>query len=154
MNIIIMRHGAAIYKGVDRVLSEEGRVQVATTACKINSLFNITKIYSSPKSRAKETAGIVQAKMRNKINHIDVLDELSPAGNASLAIDSILASANDEDNILLVSHIPIVSELVCSLNNTLMVPMFDTANAYVIHIENHKFRPFAFITPQFEKFFS
>ena len=151
MNIIIMRHGHAIFEGNDRVLSAEGKNQVAITACKLHAMLKIDRVFSSPKSRAKPTADIVISKMRSDRPSINIIKDLSPSGNANLVIDEVLHSAQVDETVLLVSHIPIVEDLTYSLNKALNIPVFETACAYILTNNTGLWTAKALVTPYSEK---
>lgn len=154
MNIIIMRHGHAIFEGNDRVLSEEGKNQVAITACKLHAMLKIDRVFSSPKSRAKQTADIVVSKMRCDKPQINIIKDLSPSGNSNLVIDEVLCTAKEQETILLVSHIPLVEDLSHSLNQSLAIPAFETACAYILTNDTGIWTAKALITPYSEQNYS
>lgn len=151
MRVIVMRHGDAVFKDGDRILSVRGEQEAKITGMKLVSQIPITKIISSPKQRAIQTATIVQSLLRGRnIPQVELLNELSPSGDAQMVFDYILAIANPDDNILLVSHIPQVINLSYTFGYTSQeVPMFYTAAAMVLQKETHdeRFTPQAFYNP-------
>ena len=134
MNVIVMRHGDATFLGAQRVLTERGRQEVQITALKLAGAMKITKIMSSPKQRALQTASIVQSLLRGaKIPQIEVLPELSPTGDAEMVYEYLNASCAPDDTVLLVSHIPQVCNLSCTLcHRELDIPRFHTASALIL----------------------
>ena len=74
-----MRHGDAVFSGGDRILSLRGEQEAKITGIKLVSHIPITKIISSPKQRAIQTATIVRSLLRGRnIPEIELLNELSP----------------------------------------------------------------------------
>lgn len=155
MQIIVMRHGKAAFVGPDRVLTKEGEVEALNTALKLHAHYHLTKVFASPKTRAQSTAKIVaNARLEDKLEVL-TLKDLTPSGDPRLAIDYALTDANDDDCILLVSHIPLVESLCYELSNNYSPIMFDTANALVFEAEHKEdfFKVKALFTPSSEKYF-
>ena len=150
MKIIIMRHGQAAYAGLDSVLTSDGKREAECTAIKLAARLKITKVYASPKTRAQQTAAIVCSKLKGDLYTPITLPELTPAGNAALALEEILATASDDDHILLVSHIPLVESLALYLCPGMMPPLFVTAGALIISQNGELWHPEAFISPSAE----
>lgn len=146
-----MRHGDAVFKDGDRVLSLRGEQEAKITGMKLVSNIPITKIISSPKQRAVQTAHIVRSLLRGRnIPDIELLNELTPSGDAQMVYDYICAIANQDDNILLVSHIPQVINLSYTFGyKEQEVPMFYTAAAMVLQKDESQdiFIPQAFYNP-------
>lgn len=152
MQIIIMRHGDAVFQGGDRVLSEEGRKQARDTAARLHSYLKLTKIYTSPKTRARETADIVNEQFRADNLPFEVLKDLTPSGNAQAVVEEVLEGAGKDDNILLVSHIPMVEYLVTGLDRRLPIPVFETASALVVSGSQDSWAEQAFFRPGYDPF--
>ncbi len=154
MRVIVMRHGDAVFSGGDRILSIRGEQEAKITGMKLVSHIPITKIISSPKQRAIQTANIVRSLLRGRnIPEIELLNELSPSGDAQMVYDYICTIANPDDNILLVSHIPQVINLSYTFGYTSQeVPRFYTAAAMVLQKEANqdRFKPQAFYDPTCE----
>ena len=111
MQVIIMRHGDAVFQGAERVLSAKGEQEARLTGLKLASAFHITKIFCSSKTRALQTANIVHDLLRGReVPPVQVLNELAPYGNTDLAVDYIESVCDENDTVLLVSHIP---QVVC-----------------------------------------
>lgn len=153
MRVIIMRHGEAAFAGPERVLTSRGAEEVKITALKLLSSVNISRILCSPKHRAVQTANVVHSLMHgHHVPEIEVLNELSPMGDASMVYDYISATS-EEGTILLVSHIPQVLNLACTFcRPDLEFPSFVTGSALVLtnDTENQSFQPEMFVTPSSE----
>lgn len=134
MRVIIMRHGDAIFRGAERVLSSRGEQEARLTGLKLVSAFNITKIFCSSKYRAQQSAQIVHDLLRGpNIPEVQVINELNPYGNASLVRDYLEATCDDNDTVVLVSHIPQVLNLSWVFcQQELNLPTFFTAGALIL----------------------
>lgn len=152
MRIIIMRHGKADYAGLDRVLTSQGRVEAQMTARKLAAHYDITDVYSSPKTRAMQTAeavcGIIG--LQDKIH---CLPSLSPAGDPAFVESVVEAECSPESTVLLLSHIPCVEHLAYYLTAQESVPLFVTGSALIVRSAGLRWRMEAYITPQTEEFF-
>lgn len=151
MRVIIMRHGHAVSQGGDRILSPAGKLEALSTGLKLCALFGIDKIIVSPKTRARQTASCVMQKLKGVRPQIEILPQLSPAGDALFVRDYVMAVAKNDENVLLISHIPLVSLLTEVFAPGQKVPFFGTACALVIEIQD-KALPIIteFITPAAE----
>lgn len=129
-----MRHGDAVFQGGDRVLSPRGEQEAKLTGMKLVSHMPITKIISSPKQRAIQTAQIVRSLLRGRnIPEVELLQELIPTGDAQTVYDYVEAISQADDTVLLVSHIPQVINLSYTFGyRNMEVPMFYTAAAMVL----------------------
>ena len=153
MKIIIMRHGQASYFGADRVLTAEGRQEAELTALKLASHAHITKVYASPKTRAQQTAQAVVSRLPGRRLNIITEQALTPAGDPFIAVEQALLDAKENDEMLLISHIPLVEHLSHYLCPSLEIPLFVTAAALIVAQKDGKWHPEAFITPHGEHFF-
>lgn len=151
MHVIIMRHGQAAYAGTDRVLTATGRAEAAATGLKLGGLFTIHHVFASPKTRALETARLVLEQLPGVPPQLEEVRELTPSGNAALVHDLVLSRAQNHENVLLVSHIPLVELLTEEFCPGIEMPIFGTAAALVIdYDENMHGRVVKFITPSLE----
>ena len=133
MQLIIMRHADSLPSSSetgDRVLSEQGREEAARCSALLRDKLHITRILTSPATRARQTAEIIARELG-----LEVADDanLSPSGDAEEAVREVLAQAGEDDCILLVSHIPTVEYIMMALNPHLPMPHFDTGAALVLH---------------------
>ena len=153
MKIIIMRHGQAAYSGLDRVLTAHGGQEAERTAMTLAARLKVSRILCSPKTRAQETARAAASKFLGWQGTVELCQDLTPAGNAAAAVEYACAQCGPEDNILLVSHIPLVEELCQYLCPQQPVPFFVTAGAFIAAKTGDLWRPEAFISPQGENLF-
>lgn len=149
MRIIIMRHGDAKFFEADRILSDIGIAEAHQTARKLVSQYTINKVFSSPKTRALDTAKIVCEHIKDDIS-INTLRDLCPSGNPSDVIDYIKCICDDSDTVLLLSHIPLVENLAFYLLHNYKIQPFVTASALVIDLIDDKAQTLAFLSPNGE----
>ena len=154
MHIIIMRHGEATYKGADRVLTLNGYQESQMTGLKLGSLFTINKILVSPKTRAKETCQAVLDKLPGLKPQVEILNDLTPSGDPRLVYDYVMAVIKPQENVLLITHIPMVDRLTAEFCPDFPCPRFSTSSALVL--ENNESLGVSvkkFITPSQESNF-
>lgn len=150
-----MRHGDAVFSGGDRVLSPKGMQEAHMTGVKLVSIMPITKVISSPKERAVQTATIVRELIKGRnIPKLEILNELSPNGDADSVRAYVEATCSEDDNVLLVSHIPQVVNLSYAFCPQCLkeVPMFYTAAALIVERDanSDKYQPISMFTPSGE----
>ena len=120
MHVTIMRHGQA-RRPADakldddaRILSAHGRDAARATAAALQSRgFRPTHVYCSPLVRALQTAELAAAGLGFG-DEIDLWGCLEPYGSAGEII-ARLGEHADDDDVLLVSHEPICSQLSSAL---------------------------------------
>jgi phosphohistidine phosphatase SixA len=121
MEIAIFRHGhslsvaeSAADSDYGRILSSEGRDEVKRSAVKLkNEGFSTELIFSSPLKRAHETSLIIGDVFN--IKSISVSELLKPSTDISEIINLI---KNNSRNIILVSHIPVVEDILHSISGS------------------------------------
>ena len=110
MKVWVLRHGEAEPYGSrpdsERALTEQGRKEVLHSAAKLMGK-PLTAIYASPYLRAQQTAQIVR-EVLGFTPDLRTVEWLTP-DNRPQAVAEQLATA---DNVLLVSHNPLVSNLL------------------------------------------
>ncbi|OGT53863.1 MAG: phosphohistidine phosphatase SixA [Gammaproteobacteria bacterium RIFCSPHIGHO2_12_FULL_41_15] len=114
MRLYCLRHGEAEADLVDhdRILNEQGRLDVSRLGERLAQLdVHINKIYHSGVVRAEQTAQIIAEKLKFT-SDLTVMPELFGGGGIALIADMI---QHWQDDSLLVSHMPFVSELVSYL---------------------------------------
>lgn len=132
MKIFIMRHGQASMKASSdaaRPLTEQGINDVILMAKWINNTqLCFDQVFVSPYKRAQQTAQtlLYAASLPNKIT---TLNFITPNDNASDVHDYIdgLSIEKSKQNILFISHMPLVSYLVSELTAGQEAPIFQTA---------------------------
>ncbi len=147
MKIIVMRHGDAIYENADRILSKKGQTEVALVGEKLKEIFKPSKIYSSPKTRAMETASIVADKTGFS-DKIEYIPDLTPSGNAHNVISFVDVNCDSYDNVILVSHLPLVEILSYDLNQKITIPpQFGTGCALIMDYNGVRAKYERFVSP-------
>lgn len=120
MEVYLLRHGMAVERGTaiypndDRPLTDEGRAKMERAAkgiAKLVSGFDLT--FSSPLSRAKETAEIVLRQFDGD-NEIEISDALLPLAAPVEAV-ALLNRHRDCKRVLLAGHEPNMSRLATHL---------------------------------------
>jgi len=122
MNLYILRHGIAVERGTpgvdkdaDRSLTPKGerrlwRITEAMLALELS--FDL--ILSSPYLRARQTAEIVAEAFKAR-KKLELLDSLTPYGDAKTLIQHLNRIQPAPESILLVGHEPYLSELIARL---------------------------------------
>ncbi len=113
MNVFILRHGQAVpfaQGDSSRALTDEGRDEVRRV-CKEseNALANVERIFHSPYLRAVETSEIVELFTKGSRESSPLL---TPDGHAKNVIELLFNLRQRFKSVLLVSHQPLVGELV------------------------------------------
>lgn len=132
MQLFIMRHGQAHHSGnIDsqRELTPQGYQEVKVMAKWFkNANISIDHVFVSPYVRAQQTATTLVNEFTHKVA-VTTLDFITPSGNAKNVQDYLDGICQSEHfgNILVVSHMPLVSYLVEQLTVDHQSPIFQTA---------------------------
>ena len=135
MQLFVLRHGDAerlAASDYERQLTERGKQEVeAVVKRHEQELSVVEKIFVSPLTRAQQTAAIVSGYFPNIPT--ETTDILVPSHNTTEAL-AFLCQQNSDGTILLVSHQPLVSELVSDLCDlaTMAVGMHTAALASIV----------------------
>jgi phosphohistidine phosphatase SixA len=116
MQIYVYRHALADFqKGHENPpLTEEGRKQVAKVVSHAERFgFKPTQIVSSPLARAKETAELAFKVL--KLDHEPSEDECLFGDKQPSEVYSFLKNFKKSDKVMLVSHQPLINELIADL---------------------------------------
>lgn len=140
MHIFIMRHGEAAWDAANdalRPLTERGKsesVQMAEWMAK--QQYKIDYVLVSPYLRAQQTLAAVKEGLLLP-NQIETEEGLIPGGNAD-HIAHYLRALGDVgyQNILVISHLPLVGYVVAELCPALSAPMFSTSTIACVNIES------------------
>ncbi|GAB1258227.1 phosphohistidine phosphatase SixA [Aurantivibrio plasticivorans] len=112
MNLFILRHGeaeASAATDAARRLTPRGEAEVAAVVRKsAKELQAVRQVYVSPYVRAQQTAKIALEVLGDR--PIETTELITPDGNVDGVIR--LLESRDLSNVLLVSHQPLVGELV------------------------------------------
>ena len=146
MRLYIMRHGHAVLPlsasaDRERRLTPEGEQEVATTSQWLaEQAGQLDACLISPYIRAQQTATVAMGRI--KTAHRADLHELTPDSEPSLALAAIAAEieANDHEQVLVVSHMPLVSYLVHEIDRNKQPPIFPTAAIAVMEFDAHSQR--------------
>ena len=122
MNVYILRHGIAVERGTagpdkdaDRSLTPKGERRLWRITGAMEALnLSFDRILSSPYLRARQTAEIVAEAFRAR-KKLELLDSLTPDGDAKMLIAYLKSLQRVPQSILLVGHEPYLSELIARL---------------------------------------
>lgn len=138
MQVYIMRHGQAFTSGLAdalRELTTEGKQEASKMANWIaDNKIELDHIIASPYVRTQQTTKELCNNLKQEIP-ITTLDLITPIGSAQEAHDYIdgVCADNKLDNLLIVTHMPLVSYLVAELTVSGECPIFQTAA--IAHID-------------------
>ncbi len=136
MKLYILRHGEAGPAATDqaRALTSHGREQVEqVVAARHGDLGAVSVVVTSPLRRARETGAVV-ARALSYAGELVVSEALAPAGSP-LAVSHLLETIDEpvngqgdstEQSVLLVSHQPLVGQLVAWLTGLTQTGWMDT----------------------------
>lgn len=135
MRIFVMRHGQAqamASSDQSRELTAYGKNEVEHMANRlVQQKLQFDVIYVSPYIRAQQTALIVKNTLTASPS-LTTLDFITPEDSAKQMHDYIDGSFDDNNdaikNVLIVSHMPLVSYLVAEFTNGQHAPLFQTAS--------------------------
>ncbi len=114
MKLWILRHGEAeahARTDAERNLTERGRAEVLRSAAHLIGQ-PLNAIIASPYVRAQQTARLVREAL-GFVSDIRTVPWLTPEGSP----EQVLAHLEAEDNVLLVSHQPLVGNLISFLQH-------------------------------------
>ncbi len=125
MKIIIMRHGQAstfAQSDAQRPLTAEGLAKALQQGQLLHQQGEIHKVLVSPYLRAQETFKQVnQAFGQQLTDKMETWSALTPYGEAKLVADylHVLYQENPNQRVLIISHIPMVNDLVQEFTHNL-----------------------------------
>ncbi|WP_137221733.1 phosphohistidine phosphatase SixA [Shewanella sp. MEBiC00475] len=138
MQLFLMRHGEASFDAPsdkERKLTETGRIEtelMANWLAKQVSHFDLVIV--SPYLRAQQSWQEVSTHLPEPRKWV-VDDDVVPSGDPKIAVDIILAYAEQykADNVLVISHMPILGFMVSEFVPSMEPPLF--ATSAVAHID-------------------
>jgi phosphohistidine phosphatase len=144
--LYIVRHGEAesMVKADElRELTEHGKWEAKRTALWLKTQVTcFDYVYASPYIRAQQTKDII-LNSGTDFSHEEVIDELTPDGDAKRVTDYVLANIDDsykhstkDTNIICVSHMPLVSYFIGELTG--YTPIMATAGVAKIKLDLDK----------------
>lgn len=143
MQIFVMRHGQAEMVAPSDALRPLTAVGIKESKATGQWLFDNNKtfdcVFISPYLRAQQTADAVISQLGDVSNR-QTLSFITPEDNAKDVHDYLDVVCDNEDykNILIVSHMPLVSYLVAELTFDKTMPIFQTASVAKISYEPQK----------------
>jgi phosphohistidine phosphatase len=139
MNIFIMRHGQAAPEASSdalRPLTGQGRDETCLMAQWLaQQVPAFDRVLVSPYLRTRQTWQQVSKHITG--TQVECCEELTPNADADIAASLLLAygELHRQDNLLVVSHMPLVGFLVESLCPATMAPIFVTSGIAKIILE-------------------
>lgn len=117
MTIFILRHGQAeprVTTDEARALTEKGRADTnAVISRRLKQLRQVTQLWASPLVRAQQTAQVVTELLPGLT--IKTSAAITPEGDPLGVMDWLQTLTTEHQSILIVSHQPLVGELVNTL---------------------------------------
>ncbi len=122
MNIYVLRHGIAVEPGTpgcppepERPLTPKGRRTLCRIAAAMKEMkLSFDAIFSSPYVRARQTAEIVANSLKCR-DRLKLVDALEPSSNPHKCVEFLQRLGPSTEDILLVGHEPLLSQLVSLL---------------------------------------
>ena len=137
MKVVLMRHGDAVLGADDdaaRALTSLGREQSRAMALWLQQQMpHLDRVLVSPYLRAQQTWQTVR-ELFGEVR-VDVLDELVPHGHSAPVADYLRALEGEVENLLVISHLPLVGYLVADLCPVQLPPMFVTSAMVAVELQ-------------------
>lgn len=134
MKLWVLRHGEAVPYGScpdsERALTEHGRKEALSSAAQLIGQ-PLTAIYASPYLRAQQTAQIVREALGFE-PEIRTVDWLTPESDPDKVADQLVSVSN----VLLVSHNPLVGNLLSYLQHGAGYPPEKVSTAGLAELES------------------
>ncbi len=132
MQLFIMRHGDASMlapSDAQRPLTKQGNVEANLMGKWLHGLnVNLTDVLVSPYLRAQQTTSALLSQLECK-PEVNTVDFITPSGDATQVHDFIDGFCAEKhcQQLLMVTHMPLVSYLVAELTFDKQAPIFQTA---------------------------
>lgn len=140
MKVLIMRHGEAGHfaeSDAQRALTPRGRLESDAVAkvCIEQGITHFDKVLVSPYLRAQQTWQEISAYFEAKT--VETCEDITPYGQSQHVYDYLCALIEVEqpEQILLVSHLPLVGYLTAEFVKEMAAPMFPTSGMVCIEFE-------------------
>ena len=137
MKVVVMRHGDAVLGADDdaaRALTSLGREQSRAMALWLQQQMpHLDRVLVSPYLRAQQTWQTVR-ELFGEVR-VDVLDELVPHGHSAPVADYLRALEGEVENLLVISHLPLVGYLVADLCPVQLPSMFVTSAMVAVELQ-------------------
>jgi phosphohistidine phosphatase len=122
VKLYILRHGDAAahgdprYKETERPLTPKGIRRTKLLAHALRQMeISFDAIFSSPLTRARQTADIVQRGLHLTAKKLSLTDHLAPSGSMENLVQDLNALGPASKNVLLVGHEPYLSGFISLL---------------------------------------
>ncbi|WP_354624971.1 phosphohistidine phosphatase SixA [Psychromonas sp. MME2] len=143
MNIYIMRHGQAemmANSDAERPLTSLGQAESEKMATHLaNRGVTLDAVLVSPYLRAQQTWESVRP-FFPEVANVQTIKSLTPGGSARKSVNEISAlQAEGVNNLLVVSHLPLVGYIIGELVPSAGVPAFATSSVGHVEIDDNGF---------------
>ncbi|UDG80630.1 Phosphohistidine phosphatase SixA [Candidatus Hartigia pinicola] len=141
MKIYIMRHGDAVLRAnndMERVLTKKGKNDAILVIKKLQQqISTVEKILVSPYLRAQQTLQVILENLYIPAK-VEVMDILTPTGNAKSAANHILnLTIMGTNSVLIISHLPLIHYLFLTLCPDETPLIFHTSSIACIQLYTH-----------------
>ena len=110
--LCLLRHGCATGQGSTAPLLPEGEAYVASLGRQLaREGFKPVAAYSSTLKRARDTAAIVLGELGSSVPLVQ-LRQLAPEAGAASALEALTLGSLPAGRVLVVTHLPLVAQLV------------------------------------------
>ncbi len=141
MRVLLVRHGDAVsgseaQSDHDRWLSDAGRRTVTTVGEMLGRLdLPYSRIYTSPLVRSVQTAEILALTQPGFDGPVEVHRALSSDEGTTAQALGPLGEAEDDDVLVMVTHMPKVGVLAAHLGRLAHAPAFGTSSACLLSVD-------------------
>lgn len=146
MQVLLVRHGAAVDpleagSDHDRWLTEAGRRTMTSIGEMLGRMdVHCTRMYASPLVRAVQTAEILALTQPCFDGPLSVHRALSPEEGSTAQALEPLEVADDDEVIVMVTHMPKVGVLAAHLGRLAHAPSFGTGSTCLLRVEGGRGR--------------
>ncbi|SQI38420.1 Phosphohistidine phosphatase sixA [Leminorella richardii] len=146
MRVFIMRHGEASFHAESdpaRPLTERGVEETSQMALRLHQMVgDISCVLVSPYLRAQQTLETIRRAFPLSADvSIETVSQLIPGGDPGWCADYLTVLAQQGvSEVLVVSHLPLVSYLVSELSQGSASPMFSTSSVACVTLDDKTLR--------------
>lgn len=140
MQIFVMRHGEAHFnapRDSERTLTSLGETMTLNVSNWLATHTNeIKRVLVSPYIRAQQTLALLRVNL-SLPTKVEIMTDLTPNGDEHNVVSYLhaLAEVEQVDSVLIVSHLPLVGELVSLLCPRKTPPLFYTSTVVCINYD-------------------
>jgi len=141
MQILLVRHAKAVdtrsaQTDYERWLTKDGRETMSLVGeALVKWELRYSRIYTSPLVRAVQTAELLAASQPSFNGPVEVLSALSTEEGTMAQVLEPLEDAEDDELIVMVSHMPKIGLLAAHLGRLTTTPSFQPASACLLSVE-------------------